>query len=175
MSKPSAVATRPGPSLTPMLASTDDTIPSYPVSPRLARSRVSRSQSWSRGPGCCRCRPDLAESDRLDANQPHGGRWGRSGKSEPWNRSAKVRSTRLLQFGAPLRLARTNDRCSVAPTYARTTVIVHPRHSSSPKFLKIAEITPRERHSPTFPKSVGLRPASVKRSVTWAAYCWYGR
>jgi hypothetical protein len=51
MSTPSAVATRPGPSLTPMLASADDTKQSRPVSPRSAPSEVSWSQSrsqWSR-------------------------------------------------------------------------------------------------------------------------------
>jgi hypothetical protein len=47
MSKPSAVATRPGLSLTPMLASAYDAIQSGPVSPRLARPEVSRSQSRS--------------------------------------------------------------------------------------------------------------------------------
>ena len=47
MSKPSAVATRPGLSFTPMLASADDAMQSRPVSPRLARPKVSWSQSRS--------------------------------------------------------------------------------------------------------------------------------
>jgi len=48
MSKPSAVATRRGLSLIPMLASADHTVPSQPVSLRPARSEESWSQSRSR-------------------------------------------------------------------------------------------------------------------------------
>jgi hypothetical protein len=55
MSRPCAVATRPGLSLIPMLASADDpmlasaddAMQSRPVSPRSARSEVSWSQSRS--------------------------------------------------------------------------------------------------------------------------------
>jgi len=49
MSRPSVVATRPGLSLTPMLASADDGMQSRPVSPGSARSEVSWSQSRSQG------------------------------------------------------------------------------------------------------------------------------
>jgi hypothetical protein len=48
--RPRAVATRPGLSLTAMLASADDAMQSRAVSPRSARSGVSWSQSRSQGP-----------------------------------------------------------------------------------------------------------------------------
>ena len=50
MSKPSPLATRPGLSLAPMLASADDTEPSRPVSPRPTRFQRSWSQPRSQGP-----------------------------------------------------------------------------------------------------------------------------
>jgi hypothetical protein len=50
MSRPRAVPTRPGPSLTPILASADDAMQSRPVSSGPAHSGVSWSQSWSQAP-----------------------------------------------------------------------------------------------------------------------------
>jgi hypothetical protein len=50
MSRPRTVATRPGLSLTAMLALSDDTMQFQRVSPRSARSEVSWLQSRSQGP-----------------------------------------------------------------------------------------------------------------------------